>query len=271
MSTPETGHSIEEFSLRGRVAIVTGSGRGIGAAIARTFARAGAAVTVTARTATDVDAVAKEIEASGGTAFAHPADVADLDALPALVARTVEQLGGLDIVVNNAGGGLEWHPFLETSVEQLEQAFHFTVSSPFRLCQLAVPHLLERPGASIVNIGSVTVGKAIRGHLAYEAAKAALTQVTKSMAADLGPRIRVNGIHPGAIETALVREYLDRGSPELRAAMIERTRMRRNGAPEDVASAAVYLVSPAASWVTGTMLEVNGGPVDEYRARFPDL
>jgi 7-alpha-hydroxysteroid dehydrogenase len=157
---------MEEFSLQGRVAIVTGSGRGIGAAIARTFARAGAAVTVTARTATDVAAVAKEIEASGGTALAHPADVADLDALPALVARTVEELGGLDIVVNNAGGGLEWHPFLETSVEQLEQAFHFTVSSPFRLCQLAVPHLLERPGASIVNIGSVTVGKAIRGHWA---------------------------------------------------------------------------------------------------------
>jgi 7-alpha-hydroxysteroid dehydrogenase len=108
-------------------------------------------------------------------------------------------------------------------------------------------------------------------HLAYEAAKAALTQMTKSMAADLGPRVRVNGIHPGAIETAFVREYLDAGPPELRAAMLERTRMRRNGTPEDVANAALYLASPAASWVTGTMLEVNGGPVDEYRARIPDL
>jgi len=262
---------VDEFSLHGRVAIVTGSGRGIGAAIARALARAGAAVTVTARTASDIEGVATEIEASGGTALAHRMDVSDMEALPELIDRTVEKLGGLDIVVNNAGGGLEWHAFLDTSVEQLERAFHFTVSAPFRLCQLAVPHLLERPGASIVNIGSVTVGKALRGHLAYEAAKAALTQMTKSMAADLGPRIRVNGVHPGAIETAFVQQFLDDGPPELREAMIERTRMRRNGAPEDVASAVVYLASPAAAWVTGTMLEVNGGPVDEYRARFPDL
>jgi 7-alpha-hydroxysteroid dehydrogenase len=195
MVMAEAGARVDKFSLEGRVAIVTGSGRGIGAAIAHALARAGASVTVTARTNSDIEAVAKDIEASGDRALAHATDVSDLEALPALVERTVEQLGGLDIVVNNAGGGLEWHTFLDTTVEQLERAFHFTVSSPFRLCQLAVPHLLERPGACIVNIGSVTVGKALRGHLAYEAAKAALTQMTKSLAADLGPRIRVNGIH----------------------------------------------------------------------------
>jgi len=262
---------MEEFSLAGRVALITGSGRGIGAEIARTFSRAGAAVAVTARTADDVEAVAKEIEASGGKAIAIQADVGDVGDLPGLVTRTVAELGGLDIVVNNAGGGYEWHAFLETSVEQLESAFHFTVAAPFRLCQLAVPHLLEHPGACIINIGSVTVGKSIRGHLAYESAKAALTQLTRSMAADLGPRIRVNGIHPGAIETAFIRQFLDNGPAELREAMTERTRLRRNGTPKDIAAAAVYLASPASSWVTGSMLDVNGGAVDEYRSKFPDL
>jgi 7-alpha-hydroxysteroid dehydrogenase len=262
---------MDEFSLRGRVAIVTGGSRGIGAEIARTFARAGAAVTVTSRTAGDVDTVAKEIEAAGGTALPYPTDVTDHDNLPGLVERTVNELGGLDIVVNNAGGGYEWSPFLDTTVEQLEASFHFTVATPFRLCQLAVPHLLGRPNAAIINIGSVTVGKAMRGHLAYEASKAAVTQLTKSMAADLGPRIRVNGIHPGVTETAFIREFLDNGPAELREAMINRTRLRRNGTPSDIANAAVYLASPAASWVTGTMLEVNGGPVDEFQGMFPDL
>jgi 7-alpha-hydroxysteroid dehydrogenase len=262
---------MDAFSLDGRIAIVTGGGRGIGAEIARTFARAGAAVTVTSRTASDVEAVAKQIESNGGTALAYPTDIADHDNLAGLVERTVNELGGLDIVVNNAGGGYEWSPFLNITVEQLEASFHFTVATPFRLCQLAVPHLLERPDAAIVNIGSVTVGKALRGHLAYEASKAAVTQLTKSMAADLGPRIRVNGIHPGATETEFIREFLDNGPAELRGAMINRTRLRRNGTPTDIANAAVYLASPAAAWVTGTMLEVNGGPVDELQNMFPDL
>jgi 7-alpha-hydroxysteroid dehydrogenase len=262
---------MDDFSLEGRVALITGSGRGIGAEIARSFGRAGAAVTVTARTPADVSNVAKEIEAAGGRALAYPTDISNHANLPGLIEQTVKELGGLDIVVNNAGGGYEWSSFLDTSVEQLEAAFHFTVASPFRLCQLAVPHLLERPNASIINIGSVTVGKAMRGHLAYEAAKAAVTQLTKSMAADLGPHIRVNGIHPGPIETAFIREFLDNGPPELRTAMINRTRLRRNGSPADVANAAIYLASPAAAWVTGTMLEVNGGPVDELQAMFPDL
>src|ERR1700733_11261222 len=101
---------MDEFTLNGRVALVTGGGRGIGAEVARTFARAGAAVTVTSRTASDVEAVAKQIESNGGTALAYPTDIADHDNLPGLVERTVNDLGGLDIVVNNAGGGYEWSP-----------------------------------------------------------------------------------------------------------------------------------------------------------------
>jgi 7-alpha-hydroxysteroid dehydrogenase len=261
---------MDDFSLKDRVAIVTGSGRGIGAEIARTLASAGAAVTITARTASEVEDVAKEIEAAGGKAMRYPTDVRDIENLPGLVERTVQELGGIDIVVNNAGGGFEWQPFLDTEVEQLEEAFHFTVTSPFRLCQLAVPHMLERPSASIVNIVSMTVGKSLRGHLVYECAKAALTQLTKSLAADVGPKVRVNGVNPGAIETPFIKEFLD-GAPELRDAMVERTRLRRNGTPRDIAAAVLYLASPASSFVTGAMLDVTGGSVDEYRAMFPDL
>jgi len=261
---------MDEFSLNGRIAIVTGGGRGIGAEIARTLAGAGAAVAVSARTVSEVEGVATEIEGAGGQAMPHPTDVRKIDNLSGLVERTVQELGGIDIVVNNAGGGFEWQPFLDTQVEQLEEAFHFTVASPFRLCQLAVPHMLERPGATIVNIVSMTVGKSLRGHLVYECAKAALTQFTKSLAADVGPKIRVNGVNPGVIETPFIEEFLD-GAPDLRDAMVERTRLRRNGTPRDIASAVLYLASPASSFVTGAMLDVTGGSVDEYRAMFPDL
>jgi NAD(P)-dependent dehydrogenase (short-subunit alcohol dehydrogenase family) len=261
---------MDEFSLKDRVAIVTGSGRGIGAEIARTLAGAGAAVVVTARTESEVEAVAKEIESAGGTAMPYATDVRDIENLPGLVEAVVKEFSGIDVVVNNAGGGFEWQPFFDMEVEQLEEAFHFTVASPFRLCQLAAPHLLKRPGVSIVNIVSMTVGKSLRGHLIYECAKAALTQLTKSLAADLGPKIRVNGVNPGAIETPFISEFLD-GAPDLRAAMVERTRLRRNGTPRDVASGVLYLASPASSFVTGAMLDVAGGPVDEYRAMFPDL
>lgn len=261
----------DAFSLEGKVALVTGGSRGIGAGIARAFADAGAAVAAVARTQEQLDEVVGEIEAAGGRAFAHAADVTDLAALPGVVDTIVGALGGLDILVNNAGGGDEWRPFLETTVEQMQASFHFNALVPFELSRLAVPHLLERPGASIVNIGSIAITKAVRGHITYDAAKGALTHMTRSMAADLGPKIRVNAIAPGATETPALKEILDAADPSFRQTMVEKTRLRRNGTVEDIGLAAVYLASPAASWVTGKVLEVDGGAVDEYRQRFPDL
>lgn len=262
---------MSEFLLTDRVAIVTGGGKGIGSAIARAFAAAGAAVAVVSRTRSDVEATTEEIRQRGGRALACPADVTDLGQLPGVVERTVREFGGLDTLVNCAGGGHDWRPFLDTRVEQIEGAFHFTVSSVFELTRLAVPHMLERSGASVINIGSQTVGKAMRGHLAYETAKAALTQMTKSMAADLGPRIRVNIIHPGTTETETLKEIFANMPEDVRRGILQHSRLRRNGTPQEVANAALYLASPAAAYVTGIELPVSGGPVDELSMMFPDL
>jgi 7-alpha-hydroxysteroid dehydrogenase len=257
------------FSLEGKVALVTGGGRGIGATIARVFAECGAAVAVTARTEADVDEVASKIGAAGGRAVAVPADLLDFEQLPAVIDRTVEALGGLDVIVNNAGGG--GSPlFVDTRVEHLQHAFHLMVAAPFEIVRLALPHLLERPGASVINMSSVGSRRVTRGNLAHHTAKAALAHMTRLMAADLGPRVRVNGLVPGAVETPGLREVFDK-RPDLRESVTSHTRLRRIGTPEDVAYAAVYLASPAASWVTGTLLDIDGGTVDEIAERAADL
>lgn len=257
------------FSLAGKVALVTGSGRGIGAGIARKFAEAGAAVAVTARTSDEIEAVAADIRSAGGQAIAIRADIGDPAQLPGLIERTVAELGGLDILVNNAGGGTS-PAFVDTPYQLLESQFHLIVAMPFELARLALPHLLERPGACIINTLSPGSYKAPRGNLSYYVAKAALAHMTKLMAADLGPRVRVNGIIPGPVETPALQKIFD-GRPEIRDAAMRSTRMRRLGLAEDIGYAAVYLASPAAAFVTGALLPVNGGDVEEMRPVSPDL
>ncbi len=249
--------TIDNFRLSGRVALITGGGKGIGAAIARHFAAAGADVAISARTESDLEAVAVEVRAAGQRALVVPGDVNDLEFLAQLVERTVGELGGLDIVVNNAGGTLA-RTFMKTTVSQLEESFHFNVSVPFELSRIAVPHLLEREGANIVNIGSVAGRFAVRGSLAHSLTKAALAQLTKLSAADLAPRIRVNAVLPGAIETDALAGYLAMLDPGVKEEMVRRTAMRRNGTADDIASSTLFLASPAASWITGKLLEVDG-------------
>jgi 7-alpha-hydroxysteroid dehydrogenase len=237
--------------------------------MARVFATAGAAVAVTARTTAEVETVAEAIQRAGGRAVAVTADLGDTTQLAGVIDRTVAELGGLDILVNNAGGGVS-PPFVDTRIEHLEEAFHINVAVPFELSRLALPHLVERPGASILNMSSVGARKAARGHLAHHLAKSALADLTRLMAADLGPRVRVNALLPGPVETEALRSVLETRLPEMRQLLVDQTRMRRIGTPEDVAYAAVYLASPAASWLTGVLLDITGGDVDEIMP-VPDL
>lgn len=260
----------DPFSLAGRVALVTGGGRGIGEGIARCLVDAGAAVALVSRTEEQLERVAADLEAQGGRAVAVPADLTEIDRLPAVVERVAEDLGGLDVLVNCAGGGDLWRALPDNSVAELFEAFHLNVAAPFELVRLAVPHLLERPGASIVNIVSSAIHQPTRGHLSYDAAKGALHYATRSMAAALGPRIRVNGINPGIIETEAMKAVVA-GSDGVLDQLTARIRLRRLGTPADVGRVAVFLASPAAAYVTGVCLDVDGGVVGELRPRFPDL
>lgn len=247
---------LDAFRLTGKVAIVTGGGRGIGAAIARTYAQAGADVLLAARTKEQLDAVAAEVRGLGRRAHVVPCDVNDNDTLAALADEAVRELGRLDVVVNNAGGSMP-RPFLDTTPGYLERSFHFNVTTAFVLSRAAVPHLLAGDGGAIVNISSAIGRLRDRGFVAYGTAKAALSHMTRLMAADLAPRIRVNGIAVGSVATSALEVVLE--NQEIHDEMVRRTPLKRLGRPEDIAWCALYLASPAASFVTGKLFEVDGG------------
>ena len=247
---------LDAVRLDGKVAIVTGAGRGIGASIARTFAAAGADVTLAARTKDQLDDVAADVRASGRQALVIPSDVNDNDAVAQIVADTMAELGRVDIVVNNAGGTMP-RPMLDTSPGYLERAFHFNVTSAFVLSRAATPHMLAGGGGAIVNISSAIGRLRDRGFVAYGTAKAALTHMTRLMAADLAPKVRVNAIAVGSIATSALETVLE--NQEIRDEMVRRTPLKRLGQPEDIALCALYLASPAGSFVTGKLFEVDGG------------
>jgi 7-alpha-hydroxysteroid dehydrogenase len=248
--------ALDAFRLDGKVAIVTGAGRGIGASIARTFADAGANIVLTARTKEQLDEVAADVRAAGREALVIPADVNDNDALEEIVARTAAELGRIDVVVNNAGGTMP-RPFLDTSPGFFERSFHFNVTTAFVLSKAATPHLLASGEGSIVNISSAIGRLRDRGFVAYGTAKAALSHMTRLTAADLAPKVRVNAIAVGSIATSALEIVLD--NPEIHDEMVRRTPLKRLGRPEDIALCALYLASPAGSFVTGKLFEVDGG------------
>ncbi len=247
---------LDRFQLNGRAAIVTGAGRGIGASTAVSLAEAGADVVIAARTPEQLAGVAARIEAVGRRAVVVPADLSDLEAVAALVERAREAFGRLDLVVNNVGGAMP-RPFMDTSPGRLEQAFHFNVSTAHALLRPAVPLMLEGDGGSVVNISSAMGRLSGRGYLAYGTAKGALAHYTRLAAADLSPRIRVNAIAVGSVATSALDIVMQ--TDELRDALEAGTPLGRIGDPEDIAAAVVYLASEAGSYITGKILEVDGG------------
>ena len=248
----------ELFRLDGRTAIVTGAGKGIGRAIALAFAEAGANVVLAARTQADLDDVANQIVKRGARALALKCDVMQRADLENVVACAASELGRIDVLVNNAGGSPP-KAALRTSEREFEAAFRFNVATAFLLTRLAVPKMVESAGGgSVINISSVAGRENAAGFVAYGTAKAALSFMTQELAQDFAPRVRVNAIAVGSVETDALATVL---TPEIKNAMVEMTPMARLGRVEDIAACALYLASPASSYVTGEIVGVNGGLV----------
>jgi len=245
------------FSLQGKIAIVTGGGRGIGRACAIAFAQAGADVALASRTQTELDAVAAEIKAMGRRAIVVVGDVSDETVLDNLVARTQAELGKINILVSVAGGSGPNDPN-NTSAEELNYALTFNVTPSFLLIKKVAALMRDAGGGSVINISSAAARFAQKNFSSYGAGKAALNHLSRNLAQDYAPHVRINVIEPGPILTAGLASYFE-AAPEMKEKMLKFIPMGRFGRPEDIAAAALFFASDASSWVTGKILGVEGG------------
>jgi 7-alpha-hydroxysteroid dehydrogenase len=259
---------LDRFKLTDQVAVITGAGRGIGAATAVALAEAGADVVIASRTSAQLDEVAARVSAAGRRAHAVPVDLSSPEAAAALASTALAEFGRLDLVVNNVGGTYP-RPLLESSVDFMEEAFRFNVATAHALTVAAAPSLVES-GGSIVNISSVMGRLSGRGFAAYGTAKAALAHYTRLAAADLAPRVRVNAISVGSVATSALEIVV--GNPELKEKMESATPLGRIGEAEDIAATVVFLASRAGGYITGKILEVDGGlQAPNLELGLPDL
>jgi 7-alpha-hydroxysteroid dehydrogenase len=251
--------ALQPFALDGQVAIVTGAGAGIGRAIAELFAQAGAAVVVSDLKKESADEAAAHMAAAGGRAIGVACDVTSADARQALVDAAAAAFGKVTILVNNAGGGGP-KPF-DMPMDSFVRAYELNVFSVFHLTQLCAPHMAQAGGGAVLNITSMAGENKNQRMASYASSKAAENHLTRNIAFDLGPMgIRVNAIAPGAIRTAALASVL---TPEVEKAMLRHTPLGRLGEGRDIAHAALFLCSPAASWVSGQVLTVSGGGLQE--------
>lgn len=245
---------LDRFSLKGKVAIVTGAGRGLGQGIAVGFGEAGADVVCTARTVEQIQDTAAQVRQTGRKALAVACDVRDMEQIESMVRNTMQEFGRVDVLVNNAGGGL-FRSVMGASQRSFESDLRTNLISVFLCIKAVAPIMQQQKAGSIINISSRDSQMPSLGMGAYGAAKAGVNSLTKTLAWELAPYVRVNSILPGSVLTPTNMEFL--GS--VNDLLIEATPARRTGKPEDIALAAIYLASSASEWVTGKLLEVDGG------------
>ncbi|MBV9993732.1 MAG: glucose 1-dehydrogenase [Caulobacteraceae bacterium] len=254
---------MSEKPLLDKVAIVTGASRGIGKGLAISFAEAGADVAISARTIPDLEVTAREIEARGRRALVVHMDAYDYPSVEAVVDKTVEHFGKLDVLVNNAGGSRNvqdgWKGFLEASYEVVDEVFRLHITSPYAAARRAAQAMIKQgTGGVIINISSAFAFYPSTNVQNYSAAKVALNEMTKLWAVELGPhKIRVNSIGPGATRSATLEKILTTTEAEQAAA--QNIPLRRLGEPSDMGAMAVFLASDAAEWVSGATIVIAGG------------
>jgi NAD(P)-dependent dehydrogenase (short-subunit alcohol dehydrogenase family) len=242
--------------LTGKVAIITGASRGIGAAAARTFAAAGAAVALAARDEQALAAVERDFSASGGRALAVPTDVGDPASVERLVKQTLDAYGRLVAAFNNAGDGHMPTPLADVAVDDFDRAVRVNLRGVFLCMKYEIPAMLESGGGSIVNMSSTAGLNGVRGIAGYVAAKHGIIGLTKIAALDYAARnIRVNAVAPGPIRT----ERISRLSEEAREPIVRAVPLGRIGRPEEVGALAAWLCSDQAGFITGATIPIDGG------------
>lgn len=246
---------LSRFDLTGRVAIVTGGSRGIGRAVAEGFASVGARVVVASRKTEACEETVRAIEAAGGQALAVPTHVGDLDQIAALVARTADEFGGVDIVVNNAANPLA-QPLGAQTADAFQKSFEANLRAPVFLVQEALPHLKASDHAAVVNMITAGIYTSGRYVSMYVAVKAGLLAMTRAMAAEFAPfDIRVNALAPGGVATQMMLA----NPPEFQELTVQAQLIRRLADPSEMVPAALFLASDASSFMTGSSLVVDGG------------
>jgi len=244
------------FDLTGRVAIVTGGSRGIGRAIAEGYALAGAKVVVASRKLDACEETVKAIRAAGGEALAVATHMGDLAQLKALADRTLDHYGAIDVVVNNAANALA-QPFRQMTPDAWEKSFAVNLRGPAFLTQYCLPGLDKSAHASVIMVSSAGAFLFSAYTHMYAAAKSGLLAYVRSLAAELAPKIRVNGIAPGTIDTDMVRN----NTPEAQERMAAAALLRRAAHPDECVGLALFLASDASSFVTGATYGIDGGLV----------